>query len=135
MIFFTRPLPHAPSASASTSNAISNDNVNSGNNRASDIVFNEFAPIMSESGETCPGPQQTQQPQNVALNDDGHDHVTVVIPQSSFKPSDKDARFIIQKVLNREHITDDEIISCLEKRWVPEAKDEFPYTVVQHNRR
>ena len=38
-------------------------------------------------------------------------------------------------MLNREHITADEIISCLEKRWVPEAKDEFPYSVVQHTRR
>ena len=72
MTFFTRPLSHAPSASASTSNAIDNDN--SSNSLASAIVFNEFEPIMSESGES--------QFQNVASNDDGHDPVTVVIPQS-----------------------------------------------------
>jgi hypothetical protein len=44
-------------------------------------------------------------------------------------PSLNDAGHLIQKVINKQHVSDEKIKSCLESRWTPQSKNEFPFSI------
>lgn len=58
----------------------------------------------------------------------------LTLPMSSDLPR-SDVGFTIQKVLARHQVTDEELRQCLENRWIPHSKDDFPYSVAQKTRR
>ena len=93
----------------------------------------EFAVYQSSSTTVASNLQNIET--DCTDNNDTYDVVESSKDLISITPSPDDVGFVIQKELNRQHVTDEEILTCLEKRWISQSKHEFPFSVSHQGKR